>query len=126
VHVSNQISLLAADTAYRYRFVTKNSASPTAVVSAAFTVVTRPVPDGTLLPDGRGWEMVSPVDKNGGNVSSTMSLHAAPNGEALSFGSTASFAGSPASPLGGVYIARRGSNWATEAVDPPQFNHSGP
>jgi hypothetical protein len=77
------------------------------------------------LPACRAYEMVSPADKNGGNVSSTMSVHAAPNGEALSFGSTASFAGSPASPLGGVYIARRGSNWGTEAVDPPQFNHSG-
>lgn len=78
-----------------------------------------------VLPGCRAYEMVSPVDKNDGNVSSTMSVHAAPSGNAVSFGSTASFAGSPASPLGGTYIARRGSNWATEAVDPPQFNHSG-
>jgi hypothetical protein len=78
-----------------------------------------------LLPGCRAYEMVSPLDKNGGNVSQTFGVHVAPDGSAASFGSTASFVDSPASPLGNTYIARRGSNWATEAVDPAQFNHSG-
>jgi hypothetical protein len=78
-----------------------------------------------LLPGCRAYEMVSPLDKNGGNVSPTFGVHVAPDGSAVSFGSTASFVDSPASPLGTAYIARRGSNWATEAVDPAQFNHSG-
>jgi hypothetical protein len=72
----------------------------------------------------RAYEMVSPVDKGGSNVSSTLGVHAAPDGSAVAFGSTASFAGSPASPLGSAYIARRGSDWATEPVDPEQFNYS--
>ncbi|MBS1678332.1 MAG: hypothetical protein JST08_13215 [Actinobacteria bacterium] len=79
----------------------------------------------SALPGCRAYEMVSPVAKSGGNVSSTFGVHAAPGGAAVAFGSTASFAGSPASPLGSTYVARRGSNWATEAVDPAQFNHSG-
>jgi hypothetical protein len=78
-----------------------------------------------LLPGCRAYEMVSPLEKNGGNVSQTFGVHVAPDGSAAAFGSTASFVDSPASPLGTAYIARRGSNWATEAVDPPQFNHSG-
>ncbi|HEX4306600.1 MAG TPA: hypothetical protein VHZ54_11215 [Solirubrobacterales bacterium] len=78
-----------------------------------------------LLPQCRAYEMASPVVKNGGNVSSTFGVHAAPDGSGVSFGSTASFAGSPASPLGSAYIARRGSGWTTEAVDPQQFNESG-
>jgi hypothetical protein len=78
-----------------------------------------------LLPGCRAYEMVSPLDKNGGNVSPTFGVHVAPDGNAVSFGSTASFVESPASPLGAAYVARRGSNWTTEAVDPAQFNHSG-
>jgi len=78
-----------------------------------------------LLPECRAYEMVSPLDKNGGNIGSTLLVHAAPDGSAVSFGSTASFADAPSSPLRGNYIGRRGSNWATEAVDPAQFNHSG-
>lgn len=68
--------------------------------------------------------MVSPVEKSGGNVSVVQPVHAAPAGGAVSFFSSASFAGSPASPLGNSYVARRGANWETEAVDPPQFNRS--
>jgi hypothetical protein len=78
-----------------------------------------------LLPGCRAYEMVSPLDKNGGNVSPTFGVHVAPDGNAVSFGSTASFAGSAGSPLGTAYIARRGSNWTTEGTDPAQFNHGG-
>jgi hypothetical protein len=68
--------------------------------------------------------MVSPLEKSGGNVSPNLGVHAAPGGTTVSFVSTASFAGSPASPLVSTYIARRGPDWATEAIDPEQFNYN--
>jgi hypothetical protein len=78
-----------------------------------------------LLPGCRAYEMVSPLEKGGGIVNPALTLHAAPSGEALSYFSTSSFAGSQASPLGNGYIARRGANWETESVDAPQHNPSG-
>jgi hypothetical protein len=75
------------------------------------------------LPGCRAYEMVSPVEKHGGNISPVISLHAAPAGGAVSFTSSTPFANTPGSPTMTTYIGRRGANWATEAVDPPQFNH---
>jgi hypothetical protein len=75
------------------------------------------------LPGCRAYEMVSPIEKNGGNISPVISLHAAPAGGAVSFTSSTPFAGAAGSPTLNTYIGRRGANWATEAVDPPQFNH---
>jgi len=75
-----------------------------------------------LLPGCRAYEMVSPVEKNGGNISPVISLHAAPGGGAVSFTSSTPFAGAVGSPTLNTYIGHRGANWTTEAVDPPQFN----
>ncbi|HVX31812.1 MAG TPA: hypothetical protein VHA80_01625 [Solirubrobacterales bacterium] len=75
-----------------------------------------------LLPACRAYEMVSPVDKDGGNVNSVFSVRSAPSGEAVLFYSSAAFAGAKASTLGNAYVARRGSNWSTESVDAPQEN----
>jgi hypothetical protein len=76
-----------------------------------------------LLPGCRAYEMVSPTEKNGGNISPVLGVHAAPDGGAVSFTSSTPFAGAPGSPTMNTYIGRRGANWGTEAVDPPQFNH---
>lgn len=64
--VQLQLSNLSPQTDYRYRLVARNSdpASPTISTTQAFT--TQSLGGGVLLADGRGWEMVSPVDKNGG------------------------------------------------------------
>jgi hypothetical protein len=75
------------------------------------------------LPGCRGYEMVSPIAKSGGNISPVLGVHAAPDGGAVSFTSSTPFAGAPGSPTMNTYIGRRGANWGTEAVDPPQFNH---
>lgn len=76
-----------------------------------------------LLPGCRAYEMVSPIEKDGGNISPVLGVHAAPDGGAVSFTSSTPFAGAPGSPTMNTYIGRRGANWGTEAVDPPQFNH---
>lgn len=79
-----------------------------------------------LLPECRAYEMVSPPDKNGGNVKDNVVMRTSPSGDAASFYSTAAFAGALANPMITAYIARRGAaNWATESVEAPQYNGAG-
>lgn len=84
------------------------------------------------LPDSRGWGMVSPVDKNGGQVDlpGTFAgggvLQAAAGGGAITYSSSSSFGdGAQGAPAGSQYIARRGSNdWSTENITTPLLSGS--
>jgi hypothetical protein len=58
-----------------------------------------------LLPEWRAYEMVSPPDKNGGNLGRILWVGVAPTGDAATFYSSAAFAGSPGSALSTGYIA---------------------
>jgi hypothetical protein len=80
-------------------------------------------PEGGL--DGRQWERVSPLEKNGGEVAAPAgpeggAFQAAVQGDAFAFASTASFgAAAGAAPLS-QYVARRtAGGWVTENVTPP-------
>jgi hypothetical protein len=80
----------------------------------------------TLL-DSRGWEMVSPVEKNGGEVQGFGGnfggdvLQAAADGESVTFGSASSFGGeAQGAPVVSQYLARRGAGgWLTEDITLP-------
>jgi hypothetical protein len=80
------------------------------------------------LLDNRGWELVPPVDKNGGEVqgfaSSGNLLQAAAAGGAVGFGSTASFgADALGAPAVSQYLSRRGEGgWMTRNVTVPQLS----
>lgn len=77
-------------------------------------------PTGVL--DSRGWEMVSPVEKNGGEVAPLGSglLAAAAQGGALAFASEASFGeAAGAAPLSEYVATRGGGGWSTANVTPP-------
>jgi hypothetical protein len=87
-----------------------------------------------MLPDCRAWEMVSPVDKNGGNIElEGWSFPAAADGNAVSFFSRGSFADTQGSGVIGAtqYIAERvAGGWETHAITPTgpqnQFAALGP
>jgi hypothetical protein len=130
VPVVQLLSSLAPETRYRYRIVAKNTAGSAA--SPAETFVTQGLGGGALLADSRGWEMVSPIDKNGGEVEAPGALagggvlQAAATGGAVTYGSAASFGGdAQGAPLASQYLSRRGADaWATENVTAPLLSAS--
>ncbi len=81
-----------------------------------------------FLPNCRGWEMVSPQDKNGGSVAGvTFRTRAAADGSAAQFYSLAGFAGAEGMGISTDYVSRRSADpdpgnqgWSTHAITPPQ------
>lgn len=119
--VSAQISGLQQNTHYHFRLVA------TSVVDSA-EGADRTLTTGPALSDGRVWERVSPLDKNGGQVlegSWSKGIYnrlaqAASSGDAVAYGASGSFDGDGAPPSV-QYIARRGPDgWTSEGINPPQ------
>ena len=77
---------------------------------------------GAVLPDGRSYEMVSPVDKNGGDVLiESARTRAATSGNALDFGSLTGFGDVHGTAISTDYIAERGpGGWVTHGITPEQ------
>lgn len=85
---------------------------------------------GANLPDCRAYEMVSPPDKNGGEVDGGPKAEglgapqqAALNGEAVTYASETTFpeTGPLSSPLTSQYLSRRtAEGWSTQAIVPEQ------
>jgi WD40-like Beta Propeller Repeat len=125
---AQSISGLKAETAYRYRVVAKNSAGTTQ--GPEHTFITRFGSGPLVLLDNRGWEMVSPVDKNGGEVqglgpgAGTSLLQAAPDGQAISYGSASSFGvEAGGAPAVSRYLSRRlAGSWSVENLSVPQLS----
>jgi hypothetical protein len=83
------------------------------------------------LPDSRGWELVSPVEKNGGRVDPPETiaqggdLQAAAQGGAITYSSATSFAAGMGAPIGSQYLAARtSSGWSTQNITAPLFSGS--
>lgn len=83
-------------------------------------------PGQGFLPDNRAWEMVSPPDKNGGQVAPTSQrTHAATDGSGITFISSAGFADVQGTGIGTEYMALRdpaagGNGWLTHGITPPE------
>jgi hypothetical protein len=125
IGVTQQLHQLSPGTPYRYRVLAKNTGgnSPGAILS--FT--TQHPESGPLLADGRGWELVSPEEKNGGGVAAPEALddggvlQAAAAGGAITYSSASSF-GSEArgAPSASQYLSHREeSGWSTENLTIP-------
>jgi hypothetical protein len=89
-------------------------------------------PAGAVLPDGRAWEMVSPVEKNGGSVDLPGTIagggayQAAAQGSLITYSSATAFdPGAAGAPPASQYVAARGSSgWATQNISVPLFSGS--
>jgi hypothetical protein len=132
---------LEPDATYHYRFVaTSDGGGPSIGAESTFETPTRPTvgtncPNqafrtsfSAVLPDCRAYEMVSPVDKKGGDVGSGLLIssygmlsEASSDGDRMTFSSLASFADPKSAPLVNQYLSRReASGWSTESISPPR------
>jgi hypothetical protein len=83
------------------------------------------------LPDGRGWELVSPVEKNGGRIDPPETiakggdLQAAAQGSMITYSSASSFAGGSGAPIASQYLGTRtAGGWTTLNITQPVFSGS--
>ena len=150
VEKSTLASQLKPDTAYRFRYVAHDFFGDFTSPTRGFSTLPvgaagKPCPNqafrsgaGANLPDCRAYELVSPLDKEGGDIvtlpEATIGAHgfvpgrldqATPEGNGLTFTSYRGFAGAESVPLFSQYIARRDQNtgWSTRSVNAPR---SGP
>jgi hypothetical protein len=118
---------LKPSTAYRYRISATNFDGTTQGPDRRLvTTETAPV---FSLPDGRGWELVSPTDKNGGSIQRPGEifggglLQAAGDGNSVTYSSSSSF-GVPlsASSASQYFGSRGGAGWDTANVTVPALS----
>jgi len=130
VEDSKALTGLTPDTAYRYRAVVKNGIGT--VIGAAHLLTTQLSGGASTLLDGRAWELVSPADKNGGQVDLPETIagggvfQAAAAGGSITYSSASSFAaGAEGAPQGSQYIATRlEGGWATQNITTPMLSGS--
>src|SRR5262249_7253091 len=130
---------LAPGTIYHFRLVAHNSAGSTAGVDKTFTTTIPPpasavragIPGSGFLPDDRGWEQVSPADKNGADVMLDSARTRAAADEtpsqpmAATFTSLGAFGDIQGTVVANEYMAIRTgqpntSGWITHAITPKQ------
>jgi hypothetical protein len=108
----------------------RRASSATALFALACCLA--PAASSAALPDGRGWELVSPVNKNGGSIGAAGEiaaggvLQAAADGNSITYSSAASFGpGAQGATPGSQYLGSRvGSGWATENLTVSLFSGS--
>lgn len=112
-------------TTYLYRIATENPSGPT--FGPTKRIVTQAAVSTFELPDRRGWEMVSPIDKNGGEIQTFNGvfgggvLQGASGGGMVTYSSTSSFgAEAPGAPGASQYLGTRtSSGWVTQNITVP-------
>jgi NHL repeat len=122
--VTKPISGLQPNTTYHFRLVATNPSGTTAGPDQTFTTAAGP------SPNDRAYEMVSPVDKNGGGISRDLAVAGqlgaqtgvAASGDAAAYLSRVTFGDADSGAVLSVphYLARRTeSGWVTEGIVPP-------
>ncbi len=142
--VSVSLGGLTPGTAYLWRVLAINASGASVGGAQTFVTYRTFVPEAcanqefrtgasSFLPDCRAYEMVSPVDKNGGDIVNAVTfvadpagyVQAAADGDSIAYGAyVASFAGEPSSFLVNQYMAHRGERggpgegWSSEGIHP--------
>jgi NHL repeat len=128
--VSLHLQGLVPGTTYHYDVVTSNEFGIT--VSADHTLTTQS-PSSELLPDGRAWEIVSPVSKEAARLEAITReggvIQAATSGEAIAYVANAPTEleanANHSFELTQVLSRRAASGWSTQDIATPQSEPSG-
>jgi Tol biopolymer transport system component len=130
---SQHLGSLASATAYRYRISATNADHETSAGSTDL-FITREASPSLALPDRRAWELVSPLEKNGGAIQGPGGIfgggviQAAAAGAAITYSSASSFgAGAQGAPPASQYVSRRGpgeAGWSTANITTPTISGS--
>ncbi len=131
VSASQPIRSLPAATSYMYRLSVSHSAEAP-VLSVARPFGTEEATNSFELLDHRGWEMVSPIEKDGGAVQPPGAVsdggvfQAASQGGSFTYSSADSFGtGSAGTPAGSQYLAARGgAGWESTNITTPLLSGS--
>lgn len=131
IRVSQRLTGLPPEAAFRYRLRAVNAAQEVAL-SVARPFSTQPPTNSFELLDHRGWEMVSPTEKSGGSiqppgqVSGGGLFQAAVGGGLFSYSSADSFgADARGAPSGSQYLSVRGdAGWSTADITTPLLSGS--
>jgi DNA-binding beta-propeller fold protein YncE len=129
-----RVNGLSPGTTYHYRLVATNQSTTVRGQDQTFTTPTPPpdsttregIPGAGFLPDDRGWELVSPPDKNGSDIlADTGRTRAAADGNAASFASLGAFGDAQGGAVAVEYMALRDGRlgtpgWSTHAITPKQ------
>src|SRR5436853_2976156 len=133
---------LTPGTTYRFRFIASSSGGgPTFGTERTFTTFALPtarpacpndafrIGPGASLPDCRAYEMVSPVDKLGGDIVVQVNQLGLParlnksslDGEKVTYSSYRAFGNSEGSGYTSQFLASRsGSGWSSDGISPPR------
>ncbi len=136
---------LTANTTYHFRFVAQSGGGgPVFAVEGSFKTFPPVAPLKTncpnqgfrsggasaRLPDCRAYELVSPLDKDNGDVLALLNVTGFPtelsqsavDGESLAYSSYRAFGDPASAPYTNEYLARRDplAGWSSEALSPPR------
>jgi hypothetical protein len=133
VEVSQHLQGLTAGIVHHYRVVSFSEVTPGHVVEADGpdqTFTTQALGTGSLVLDGREWELVSPPDKNGAllePLTGEALIQASPDGQALTY-----LANSPTEPepegnaqLAQIFSTRGADGWSTRDISIPNNEATG-
>ena len=143
--LSIELTGLAPATTYHWRLVATDPVGTTVGPDRVLRTHGTPAPSTACpnqiwrlgasrqLPDCRAYEMVSPVDKNGGDIDAYgyEGINAeflfpgldqsASDGGKLAFTAATAFAGAEGAPFVSEYVSERDAKgWTTESIDPPE------
>lgn len=124
LRVGSTVSLLTPLTTYRYRPIATNSAG--SVIGPDHVFTTGAFTNVYHVPDGRQWELVSPVDKGGSAIQFPETIfgggdfQAADVASAITYSSATAFGQAQGAPPASQYLSRRTpSGWITENISAP-------
>jgi len=141
VSVSRFLAGLQPNTTYHWRIVATSANGTVSSPDRTFTTLAPPTGSANCpnqqfrtgpsaaLPDCRAYEMVSPVDKDNGDIKTLNDAYnyrtgheqASLDGDKLTYSSYKAFGDAVSAPWTSQYIASRGSDgWSTHSINPPR------